>query len=144
MKTLDMREGFAEWSWWVLASAFLVGAVARVATIDRGTPGIGMLVYVVMMTAVLLLIAAPTGIAAGIVAALTSSRVARIGWWRNAATACAAVIAALMVWALLHLGRSSPPWHVVWPTMLWAALWAVKTMPMGAHLVDALRGGGKP
>lgn len=136
-----LRDAFAVLSWVLIVAAFLVGAVARVVTIDRGTPGIGLMIHFIMMAAVFVLIALPVGVAAGMGSELIARRMpAALRWARFTA----AFAAAACVWVFLHLGRHSPAWHVVWPTMLWAALLACKVVPMGARTVEALRAGAKP
>jgi len=137
----NLRDTFAVLSWVLIVAAFLVGAVARLVTIDRGTPGIGVMVHFIMMAAVFVLIALPAGVAVGIGSALIARRVPAAARWAPIVTA---VTAAAAVWVFLHLGRYSPAWHVVWPTMLWAALWACKMLPMGERTVEALRAGGNP
>ena len=136
----DLRDGFEVMSWVLIVAAFFVGAVARLLTIDRGTPSIGAFIHVIMMAAVFLLIALPAGVAAGMGSALVARRWPDSVKW---APLCAGFTAASAVWIFLHLGRHSPAWHVVWPTMVWAALLACKVLPLGVRMVEALRSGAK-
>ena len=135
-----LRVGFDVLSWALILAAFLVGAVARLLTIDRGTPGIGAFIHIIMMAAVFLLVSLPTGAAVGMGSALFARHWRASGKW---APLCAALTSAAVVWVFLHLGRHSPAWHVVWPTMLWAALLACKVLPLGVRAVEALRSGAK-
>ncbi len=136
----DLRDGFAVLSWVLIVVSFLVGAVARLVTIDRGTPGIGVMIHCVMMGAVFVLVALPTGVVAGMASALFKRRWPVVGTWTPL---FAALAAAAVVWVFMHLGRCSPAWHVVWPTMLWAALLACKVLPVGVRTIEALRVEGK-
>ncbi len=136
----DLRDGFEALSWVLIVAAFFVGAVARLLTIDRGTPSIGAFIHVIMMAAVFLLIALPAGVVAGMGSALLARRWPDSVKW---APLSAGFAAASVVWIFLHLGRHSPAWHVVWPTMVWAALLACKVLPLGVRMVEALRSGAK-
>jgi hypothetical protein len=136
----DLRGGLEVLSWVLIVAAFFVGAVARLLTIDRGTPSIGAFIHVIMMAAVFLLIALPAGVAAGMGSALLARRWPDSVKW---APLCAGFASASAVWIFLHLGRHSPAWHVVWPTMVWAALLACKVLPLGVRTVEALRSGAK-
>lgn len=75
----DLRDGFEIMSWVLIVAAFIVGAAARLLTIDRGTPSIGAFIHVIMMAAVFLLIALPAGVAAGMGSALVARRWPRLG-----------------------------------------------------------------
>lgn len=125
----------AAMSWCVIAVIFVVGAAFRVTTIDRGTPTLGIAVYVVMLSFFFMMVAVPTGVVAGIMARFAlrfavSQRQLRVG---------SALIVAVVV-AMAHgLGHRFPPWHVWATTAAITALLTLHTYRWGRLFVIAWR-----
>ncbi len=108
--------------WWLTLLFVIVGGlVMRCLTIDRNTPGIGSVVYAVMLVVLFIAIACPVGAGAACLVHWTRrwQRVARLrakaAWW-------VIVIASLFTIALFSAGRRLPEWHVWISATIFTAL----------------------
>jgi Na+/melibiose symporter-like transporter len=119
--------------WTIIVAIFAIATWLRINSIDRGTPVIGVAVYLMMLMIFFTLIAVPAGMVSGALArwflrwSIDPSRL-RIA---------TAIAVALTVFALHHLGRSGPPWHVWMSTAAITALFTLRTFRWGRLFVIA-------
>ncbi|MGL4230932.1 MAG: hypothetical protein ACRDAM_22565 [Casimicrobium sp.] len=121
--------------WGAVLLLFAIGTYLRLTSIDRGTPTIGVAVYVLILVLFFTMIAVPIGMTAGIAARWLVR-------WSIAPTrvrAVAALIAAFAVFAFHNLGRTLPPWHVWAIAAAITALLTLSTYRWGRLFVIAWR-----
>jgi hypothetical protein len=107
--------------WFTLLFVIVGGLIMRCLTIDRNTPVIGSVIYVVMLAALFIGIACPVGAAVACLVHWTAEwkRAARLhkhaGWWVIA-------LAAVLTLAFFAAGRRIPAWHVWTSAAIFTAL----------------------
>ena len=124
----------------IAAIVFCLEGVLRIASIDRGTPGLGLVIHAFFMLALFVAISLPVGATLGTLAYVC-------GRWpgagRNGAMvglSSAAIVASIAAGVFVNLGRQSPAWHVTTVAVLWTALLAAKMFFVGYRVAAALLG----
>lgn len=108
------------------AIVFCLEGVLRIASIDRGTPGLGLVVHALLMVALFVAFALPVGAALGALAVGCQRWLAARRNGAAIALAGAAVIASGAAGIFVNLGRQTPAWHVTTVAVLWTGLLAMK------------------
>ncbi len=121
--------------WVVVLAIFSTGALLRISTIDRGTPAIGVVAYLIMLLIFFVLLAVPAGMMSG----LFARWFVRISVTPAQLRATVFALVLISVVALHHLGRASPPWHVWSSAAALTALATLRTYRWGRLLVIAWR-----
>lgn len=119
--------------WAVLMMIFALGAWLRIQTIDRGTPWLGIVIYITLLLLFIATFALPAGIVSGALARWLL-RWSITPWQTRIASA---FIVAFIVFAAHTLGRTLPPWHVWATTSAIAALVTLRTFRWGRMLAIA-------
>jgi hypothetical protein len=121
--------------WTTVLAIFAMAVWLRINSIDRGTPVIGVAVYLMMLMIFFTMIAVPAGMASGALARLF------LRWQIDPLRlrVVTAIVVVLLVFALHHLGRSGPPWHVWMSTAAITALFTLRTFRWGRLFVIAWR-----
>ena len=119
--------------WSALVTIFVFGALLRIQTIDRGTPWLGIAVYLTLLLLFVATFALPAGIVGGALARWLL-RWSITPWQTRIASA---VIVAFIVFAAHTLGRTLPPWHVWATASTIAALVTLRTFRWGRMLAIA-------
>ncbi len=112
----------ARGSYFLVIGLVLIGAWMRMITIDRGTPALGLIVYSGALIFFIGMIAVPTGA----VGALFAQRLLRRRFSNEIVRHGLATTAALIVFALHHIGHRPAPWQV-WLVMSALAFLAARS-----------------
>jgi hypothetical protein len=115
------------WLWTIIIAVFAIATWLRINSIDRGTPVIGVAVYLMMLMIFFAMIAVPAGMVSGALARWC------LQWSIDPLRLriVAAIVVVLIVFALHHLGRSGSPWHVWMSTAAITALFTLRTFRWG-------------
>jgi Na+/melibiose symporter-like transporter len=118
--------------WTIVIAIFAIATWFRINSIDRGTPVIGVAVYLMMLMIFFTMIAVPAGMVSGALARWF------LRWSIDPLRlrVVAAIVVALIVFALHHLGRGAP-WHVWMSTAAITALFTLRTFRWGRLFVIA-------
>jgi hypothetical protein len=119
--------------WTVILVLFVVGAWLRINSIDRGTPSLGVAVYLTMLMIFFAIFAVPTGMVSGALA----RRLLRWSVTPLQLRIASALLVALVVFAAHNLGRTLPPWHVWATSAAITALFTLRTFRWGRMFVIA-------
>jgi hypothetical protein len=106
----------------LIISLIFMGAWMRTITIDRGAPALGLIVYAGALIFFIGMIAVPTGA----VGALFAQRLLRGHFSNEIVRQSLATTAALIVFALHHIGHRPAPWQV-WLVMSALAFLAARS-----------------
>lgn len=112
----------ARGTWLLMIALIVIGAWMRTITIDRGAPVLGLIVYAGALCFFVGMIAVPSGA----LGALLAARVSRAGFSYSFIQQGAAATAALIVFALHHIGHRPAPWQV-WIVMSALAFLAARS-----------------
>ena len=130
-----------EWPLLPLAMiVFCLEGVLRIASIDRGTPGLGLFVHALLMFALFVAFSLPFG---AMLAALSCWGERWFATRRNGTTVAllaSAILASIAAGTFVNLGRQSPAWHVTTIAVLWTALLAAKMFYVSHRFVSAWLG----
>ncbi len=121
------------WFWAIVFAIFAGAAWLRIHSIDRGTPTLGVAVYLMMLMTFFVVLALPAGMVSGALA----RRFLRWSIDPLRLRIMTALVVALLVFALHHLGRSGPPWHVWSSTAAITALLTLRSFRWGRRLAIA-------
>ena len=119
------------------AIVFFLESVLRVASIDRGTPGLGLVIHAFLMLALFMVFSLPVGATLGALSCWSERRFAARSFGSMVALATAAILAAIAAGTFVNLGRQSPAWHVTTAVVLWTALLAAKLFFVGHRFAAA-------
>ncbi len=112
----------ARGTWFLVIGLILIGAWMRTITIDRGAPALGLMVYAGALFFFIGMIAVPTGA----LGALLAPRLLRGRFSNEIIQQGLATAAALIVFALHHIGHRPAPWQV-WLVMSALAFLAARS-----------------
>ena len=112
----------------IAAVIFCLEGVLRIASIDRGTPGIGLVVHALFMLALFVAFSLPVGATLGVLSCWCQRWLATRQHGAMVALSSAAIIASIAAGAFVNLGRQTPAWHVTTVAVLWTALLAAKML----------------
>ncbi len=119
---------------------FVLEGALRIVSIDRGTPGLGLVVHVLLMLALSVAFSLPVGAAFGLLWCWCWRRLAARRYGAIVALSTAATVAAVAAGTFVNLGRQSPAWHVTTAAVLWSALLAAKMYFVGYRWATAWSG----
>jgi hypothetical protein len=119
--------------WIVVLAIFAMGAWLRIHSIDRGTPALGIAVYLMLLMVFFAIFAVPAGMLSGALA----HWLLRWSVTPLQLRIASALAVALVVFAAHTLGRTLPPWHVWATNAAITALLTLRTFRWGRIFVIA-------